>query len=68
MISYRGLENSQQLFSRVCVCVLFVSGFCCFCFSRANTLILGTPKDCNMSIEFTRSITEGMGVVLCKDS
>jgi len=46
MRSSRGLESSQQLFSRVCVCVLFVSRFCCLA-SKASTLILGTPKDCN---------------------
>ncbi len=27
MRSSRGLESSQQLFSKVCVCVLFISRF-----------------------------------------
>ncbi len=30
----RGLESSQQLFSKVYVCVLFVFGFCCFVFQK----------------------------------
>ncbi len=34
MRSSRGLESGQQLFSKVCVCVLFVSGFCCLVFQE----------------------------------
>jgi len=41
MTSSRGLESGQQLFSRVCVCILL------FCFSKASTLILRIPKDCD---------------------
>jgi hypothetical protein len=29
-----GLENSQQFFSITCVCVLFVSRFCCLIFQE----------------------------------
>jgi hypothetical protein len=31
MRSSKGLENTKQLFSKVYVCVLFVSEFCCCC-------------------------------------
>ncbi len=34
MRSSRGLNSDQQLFSIVCVCVLFVSRFCCFVFQE----------------------------------
>jgi len=34
MRSSRGLESDQQLFSRICVCVLFVSGFCYLVFQE----------------------------------
>jgi hypothetical protein len=34
MRSSKGFESGQQLFSRVCVCVLFASGFCCLVFQK----------------------------------
>jgi hypothetical protein len=34
MRSSRGLENGQQLLSRICVCVLFVFGFYCLVFQE----------------------------------
>jgi hypothetical protein len=34
MRSSRGFESDQQLFSKVCVWVLFISGFCCFTFQE----------------------------------
>ncbi len=44
-----------------------VFGFCSSRFSRASTLIFGNSEKLQQSIEFTRSITQRMGVVLCKD-
>jgi hypothetical protein len=32
--SSKGLENGQQLFSRICVCVLFISKFYCLAFQK----------------------------------
>jgi hypothetical protein len=66
MKSFRGLEISQQLFSKVCVCVLFVSVFYCF-FFKSKYLDFRNSKRLQQSIEFTRSITLRMNVVLCKD-
>jgi hypothetical protein len=34
MRNSRGLESGQQLFSIVCVCVLFIFGFCCLAFQK----------------------------------
>jgi len=62
MRSSRGFENGQQIFSRVCVCVLFVFGFCCFDFEE------WVPWFWELQRITSRSITERMGVVLCKDS
>jgi len=62
MRSSRDLENDQQLFSKVCVWVLLS------CFSRTSTLIFGNSEELQQSIEFTRSFTQRMGVILCNDS
>ncbi len=64
--SSRGLESGQQLFSRICVCVLFVYGFCCLAFQE-QVPNFENSKRLHQSIKSTRSIIEGMGVVLCKD-
>jgi hypothetical protein len=66
MRSFIGLESSQQLFSKVCVCVLFVFGFYCRVFQKWVPWFENS-KGVQQSIESIRSITQGMGVVLCKD-
>jgi hypothetical protein len=47
MISSKGLESGQQLFSKVCVWVLFLSGFCYLAFQERTPWFLGTPNKCN---------------------
>ncbi len=68
MKNSRGLENGQQVFSKVFVFVLFCLylGFVVFLFKN-EYLNIGNSKALQQSIESTRLITEGMGVVFCKD-
>ncbi len=47
MKSSKGFESGQQLFSKVCVWVLFIFGFCCLAFQERVPWFLGTPKNCN---------------------
>jgi hypothetical protein len=67
MRSSRGLESGQQLFPKFCVCVLFVSRFIVVLF-KSKYPEFGNSKGSQQSIKSTRSITQRMGVVLCKDS
>jgi hypothetical protein len=67
MRSSKGLESSQQLFSIIYVCVLFVSGFCCLVFFKSEYPDFGNSKGLHQSIGSTRSITKEIGVILCKD-
>jgi hypothetical protein len=67
MRSYRGLESGQQFFQEsvfvFCLCLGFV-----VLFFKSEYLDFGNSKGLQQFIKSIRSITKGMGVVLCKDS
>jgi len=56
-------NSSQEFVFMFCLCL----GFVVLVFKNEYPNF-GNSKRLHQSIEFTRSITEGMGVVLCKDS
>jgi hypothetical protein len=61
MKSCRGFKSGEQLFSKVCVWVLFVSRFCCLVFREWVPWFLGTPNNYNSPLSLQGQSHKGWG-------
>jgi len=67
MKSSKGLEAANNSFQESMFVFCLYLGFVVL-FFKSEYPNIGNSKRLQQSIEFTRSMTEKMGVILCKDS